>query len=124
MRARGRAARRERLAGASRVIRADGAARERRRRVAPSIPDPAGRSSRMAREAPMNYRILNLAAAVVWLLVAAYFLRARIGPDQNAAWADPQMTDLYALFAFAFVVWNVTRWYQRRPAQAAAPSLA
>jgi hypothetical protein len=78
----------------------------------------------MASEDPMSYRVLNLAGAVLWLLVAAYFLRARFGPDQNAAWADPQLNDLYALMAFAFVVWNVTRWYHRRPTRTAPNPLA
>jgi hypothetical protein len=78
----------------------------------------------MAAEAPMSYRVINLAFAVFWLLVAAYFLRARLGPDQNAAWADPQLNDLYALLALALVLWNVTRWYHRRPTGAAPNPLA
>ena|SRR6266542_2496052 len=70
----------------------------------------------------MNFGILRLVFAAFWLLVAAYLLRSRFGPDQNAAWADPQTTDLFALFAFALVVWNVTRWYTgRRPAPVANP---
>ena len=64
----------------------------------------------------MGYRVMNLVFAGIWLVVAAFLLRGRFGPDQNAAWADPQVTDLYALVALAFVVWNVTRLYRgRRP---------
>jgi hypothetical protein len=64
----------------------------------------------------MDVRVLRLAFAVFWLLVAALvFLRHYLLPEGVLGRIDSRNLDLGAVLAVALGWWNLIRWYMGRP---------